>query len=603
MALGISLGFLTLFAAVSMLGERALQDSTDRILEERLVIAQMVASQFDGLLQRAVSELEQARRFADFDPADADLSAEAHMLAHTYGRVGIFASGIAFLDTRGHIVLSHPAALYPAGTDLAGLPHIAQALERRQVTISAPFRDPTGGHPVVAVTVPVHDGGRFLGLLSGLVDLNGPAITMPLLQAATLGHTGHAVLVDDQGRVLASTFGLPFLSPGEHVSFYRQAVTQGKPVVETVPFELDLPDEPHGHPHVMAFAPLRMAPWGVAVGGDVDETFAGVARLRLGLTLLGVLALACVWAATLAGTRRLVRPVQRLTEAAQRIADGDLHTPLQAPEGGEIGAMAAALERMRTLLLANIEELAEWNEKLEARVAERTEELRQQQTLTQQLLRRAITAQEEERARLSRELHDEIGQTLTAVQLSLDRLARSLPAEDAKVHEHLQRVQALTEQALADLRRVIAALRPGVLDQLGLVPALGWMADHTLRPLGLVVTINADGVQERLPGEVETVLFRIAQEAMNNVARHSGATHLNISLERRGGQVRMTLQDNGQGFDLSSVTAAPDQSRGLGLAGMQERASLAGGQVTVESTPGEGTSVSVVIPLPDTARE
>jgi len=252
----------------------------------------------------------------------------------------------------------------------------------------------------------------------------------PLEQAATLSQTGHAVLVDAQGRVMAATFEASFLSPGEHATFYRQAIAYGQPVVETVPSEVNLPNQPIDHPHVTAFAPLHAAPWGVAVGGDVDELFAGVRRLRLGLALLSVVSLIAAWAATLIGTRRLVRPVQRLTDAAQRIAHGDLYTPLQAPEGGEIGAMAAALERMRTLLLANIEQLATWNETLEARVAERTEELRQQQIVIQQLLHRAISAQEEERARLARELHDEIGQVLTAVRLSLDRLSRTFPADD-----------------------------------------------------------------------------------------------------------------------------------------------------------------------------
>lgn len=597
MALSITLGFLILFAVFSALGERALRDSTDRLLAERLVIAQMAGGQVDRLLRQGIYELEQARRFADFDPAGPDLVAEAHLLAHTYGQVGTFASGIIFLDTTGHVVLSHPPGLSSPGADHSNLSHVSAVLARREVTVSAPFRDTLSNRPVVAVTIPIHDGGRFLGLLSGLIDLSGPDIVGPLEQAAASGHTGHALLVDSQGRTLASTLGLPFLAPGEHGTFYRGAVAQGRPVVETVPFELDLPGEPRGHPHVMAFAPLQTAPWGVAVGGDVDETFAAVQHLRLGLALLGAISLIVVWATTLVGTRRLVRPVQRLTLAAQRIAGGDLHTPLHAPEGGEIGAMAAALERMRNQLLANIAELATWNETLEARVAERTELLRQEQALTQQLLRRAITAQEEERARLSRELHDEIGQTLTAVQLSLDRLARALPSDDTTARERLDRVGTLTGRALADLRGVIAALRPGVLDQLGLVPALGWVADHTLRPLGLSVTIEAAGLHGRLPGEVETVLFRIAQEAMSNVARHSEARHLTIGLEQTNGQVTMTLTDDGRGFDPSAVIAAPDQSRGLGLAGMQERASLTGGQVTVESTPGGGTKVAVVVPV------
>lgn len=294
MALAISLGFVALFAAVSVLGERALQDSAGRIQNERLVIAQMAAGELDRLLEQAVNELEQARRVADFDPIADDLSAEAHALAHTYGRIGIFATGIAYLDPAGRVLLSQPPQLYPTGTDLTGQPHIAEALQHRAATVSAPFRDPVSRRPVAAVTVPILDGSRFLGLFSGLIDLQASAITDPLEQSATLGQTGHAILVDSQGRTLVSTFDLPFLASGEHFSFYRRAMAGGEPVVDTVPFELDLPGEPHGHPHVMAFAPLKKAPWGVAVGGDVDETFAGVTRLRLGLMVLGVLALVTV---------------------------------------------------------------------------------------------------------------------------------------------------------------------------------------------------------------------------------------------------------------------------------------------------------------------
>ncbi len=602
MALAISLGFLALFATFAALGERALRDSTDHLLKERLVIAQMAAGQLDGLLQQAVSLLEQAHRFADFDPATPELSAEAQMLTVLSGWDGAF-SGNIFLDPTDRVVLAHPPNLFVPGSDLAGQPYMVDALQRRDITISAPFRDPLSDRPIVAVSVPVYDHSRFLGRLVGLVDVSQPAIMTPLEQAATLSQTGHAVLLDEQGRVMAATFEASFLSPGEHATFYREAIAHGQPIVDTVPFELPLPGESVGHSHVTAFAPLHTAPWGVAVGGDVDETFAGVRRLRLGLALLSVVSLICAWAATLVGTQRLVQPVQRLTDAAQRIASGDLHTPLQAPEGGEIGAMASALERMRTLLLSNIAELASWNETLEARVAERIEELREQQALIQQLLHRAISAQEEERARLSRELHDEIGQTLTAVQLSLDRLSRSLPADDSAPHERLDRARALTDQALADLRQMIAALRPGVLDHLGLVPALGWVADHTVRSLGVVVAVEANGLQERLPAEIETILFRIAQEAMSNVARHSEASHLSIHLAREDDQAIMVLTDDGRGFDPATVIAAPDQSRGLGLAGMQERASLAGGQVTVESAPGRGTTVRVVMPLSPTVDE
>jgi signal transduction histidine kinase len=265
--------------------------------------------------------------------------------------------------------------------------------------------------------------------------------------------------------------------------------------------------------------------------------------------------------------------------------------------------MTVALEQMRGQLLSNIDELANWNKTLEARVAQQTEELRQQQALTQQLLRRAITAQEQERAYLAREMHDGLGQMLTAVELSLDRLAKSLPASDKNAKERLARAQALTGQTLADLRRIIAALRPGVLDQLGLVPALGWLSEHTLRPLDITATLEAQGLPGRLPGEIETILFRIAQEAINNVARHSQAKHLAVRVEYEGGQVTMTLSDDGQGCDLSALPPPSDYSRRLGLASMQERASLTCGEVTIKSAPGQGTTVQVIVPVAELAGE
>ncbi len=465
MAVLISLGFGVLFVAFSALGEWALQESTSRLFEERLVITQMAASQIDQLLQRVVAELAQAPRFAAAYAVTTDLSAEAEMLTHTYAQVGDFTAGVTFIDPNGQVVLSHPPELYSPGTNLAAWLDVADALDRRQVTISEPFNEPLGHRPVVAVTVPIFHGDHFAGLLSGLLDLNGPAVIKPLQEAATLGHTGHAALVDRQGRVLASTFELLFLSVGEHVTFYRRAIAQGQPLIETVPFELELPNEPKDHNHVMAFVPLQEAAWGVAVGGDEDETLVGVRRLRLGLALLSIAALAGVWAITLASTRKLVGPIQRLTEAAQRIAVGELDTPLPGPQHGEIGTLVFTLERMRRQLLTNIDELADWNETLEIRVAQQTGELRQQQRLTRQLLRRVITAQEEERARLAREMHDGIGQTLTAVELSLGRLTRTLPPQASKAHEQLEQARRLTEEVMADLRRVIAALRPGILDQ------------------------------------------------------------------------------------------------------------------------------------------
>ncbi len=174
---------------------------------------------------------------------------------------------------------------------------------------------------------------------------------------------------------------------------------------------------------------------------------------------------------------------------------------------------------------------------------------------------------------------------------------KSLAPKESEARERLQRVSALTQQALVDLRRVIAAMRPGVLDELGLLPALGWVSEHTLGALDIHVSIESAGLPERLPGEIETVLFRIAQEAMSNVARHSQAKNLHIRLERINGKVLMVLADDGRGMEQNQIVESKDRSRHLGLVSMRERASLIGGEVQIESAPGRGTTVQVIVPL------
>jgi signal transduction histidine kinase len=592
--LAVSLGFLALFIGFWLLSQHVLRDSHERLLSERVVIAQLTASRLDSVLSESVYELEQA-----YHSNDTRTSAEAQIMRYMQSESGDFSAGITFLDPNGLVMSSYPPGLYPVGNDLSGEPYIAQALESRNFTVSDPFVEPNGQRPVIAVAVPVYDGQRFIGLLKGRVDLSRPTIIEPLQEAARIGRTAHAGLIDREGRNLVSTLDLPFLSPGAHVTFYRRAMARGEAIVETVPFEADLPGETRGELRVVAFAPLQLAPWGVAVGGEPDETFADVRELWSGMVVLGGLTLAAVWGATMITTRRLLQPVRRLTEGAQRIAQGNLDTPLEEHGSGEIGALAMALEHMRQQLQSDFQKLAEWNETLEMRISERSRELEQRQRQTQQLLRRVITAQEGERARVSRDLHDGIGQIVAAMEFSLHRLEKSLPARNTKACEQVLHAQVMTQQIMVDLRRIIAALRPGVLDQLGLVPSLVWMGNQMLLPLGVEVTIEQGVLPERLPGEIETTLFRIAQEAMVNVARHSQARHLAICLDNSTGQVVMTLADDGQGFDPTSVSLAFEHGRGWGLIGMQERASLAGGEFTVESTPGKGTTVRVVIPMPE----
>ena len=374
LALTIALGFLVFFTVFALLSMRMLNDSTDRILEERQVLAQMAANETDALLARAFYELEKATTFARFDPQATDLEEEYHMLAHAYGRVGTLSLGVHFYDATGKVVFGEPYDASIIGKDRSAEPHIRQVIESGQRSISAPFVDPRTGKPAVALTIPVRDEqGQLMSMLSGLIDLSSADFRRPIEQALQLGHTGHAEIIDGRGLVVASSYPGVVLSRGEHFEFYLRMLASGTIGVETVPYEGS--EGETGPRHVMAFAPLSMADWGVALGGDATETYAPVVSLRNSIFLLGGLMLVVILSATLIGARRLVRPIKTLTRSAQQVAEGNLTSAIQLSEGGEIGFLAASLEEMRLSLKRSISEIQGWNVELEARVRERTREL------------------------------------------------------------------------------------------------------------------------------------------------------------------------------------------------------------------------------------
>lgn len=378
LAIAVTLGFLVLFGVFSLLSLRAVNDSTNRILRERLVISKMAAQELDRMLEGGFHELEKATEFAAFDPRGPSLAEEYHVLAHSYGRIGTFSLGVYFLDTRARVVMSQPPGRLPPGTDLSGEDHIMRALNTRQRSVSDPFADPVSGKPAVALTVPVlnADGG-LVSMLSGLIDVSSPYVASPLKQARDLGHTGHAELVDSRGLIIASTDYGGFLQPGEHLPFYLSVFESGVPGVKNVPYAPwhPVPETGYRKNHVMAFAPISAAPWGVAVGGADWETFAPVSRLRNTILVSGAASLAFLWLLTLIGARVLVRPVRKLTWAARRMATGDLEQVVRVGEGGEIGIMAESLETMRMQMKEAMEKARLWGKELEARVQERTEEL------------------------------------------------------------------------------------------------------------------------------------------------------------------------------------------------------------------------------------
>ncbi|HEY3185706.1 MAG TPA: GAF domain-containing sensor histidine kinase [Gaiellaceae bacterium] len=212
------------------------------------------------------------------------------------------------------------------------------------------------------------------------------------------------------------------------------------------------------------------------------------------------------------------------------------------------------------------------------------------QRVARDTVRRVVEAQELERRRLARELHDETGQALTSILLGLKAIrAAEDPAEAERAEAE---VRDLVVQALQDVRRLAVELRPTALDDFGLVPALERLVSTFEERSGIRTVVQAGLGEERFPPEVETVLYRLVQEALTNVVKHAAAENVSVVLTRRGEGIGAIVEDDGQGF-------VPDETRdeALGLVGMRERIALVGGTLTVESTPGAGTAVSAHVPL------
>lgn len=214
--------------------------------------------------------------------------------------------------------------------------------------------------------------------------------------------------------------------------------------------------------------------------------------------------------------------------------------------------------------------------------------------ILRQQLARVTEAQEEERQRIAQELHDGIGPTLASLNVRLHTARKRLERDRHPAAEEIAELAALAQANIQEIRRMIYDLRPAVLDELGLVPALHQYLSRCQEEHGLAVTLHAEGVG-RLPPSVETALFRIAQEAVANVVRHAQAARVDVTLARRTGGVILCVADDGRGF----IPEAPRDGTHLGLWSMEERVRQLGGHFEMRSAPGEGTEVWVAIPVAD----
>jgi two-component system sensor histidine kinase UhpB len=262
---------------------------------------------------------------------------------------------------------------------------------------------------------------------------------------------------------------------------------------------------------------------------------------------------------------------------------------------GDLGRLAKRLKSgAPTVELKNPDpytsRMAETLRSLFLQLEERNREL-------QALSERAINAQEDERRAIAQSLHDDTGQALSMLIIHLDRIDERIQPDQKELKKKVADARELASNSLTELRRILSGLRPAILDDLGLVPAIRWYARTTLEGVGVNVVVKAPSIPLSLSPAIKTTLFRIVQEAVNNVVRHADARSVTIVLGLNRGIVQLRVEDDGRGFDPGNASRDAVELQRLGLLGIRERAELLGGEVQIESAPEKGTRLQVSIPV------
>jgi len=749
------LGLVAGIGVFSFLGMRAVNQTTEVMLEGLMTTAHVVADYLDETLARALSELGLASEKVDVNNPENIENAIAD-LEETYERLSIYLYNVYLLDASGRIVWSRPDALDFSGDDFLAYSFIGDALLNARAGVSGMVSAPPGATPVVFLSSPLGSRSPAEGLLVAAVDVGRSSIG-GLVQPVKVGETGYAEIVDSNGLVVARTEPGPALSlfeKSDHSGRFADLIAAGEPTgglchtCHEPVLRVERKD-------VLAFVPLTEARWGVVIRQQESEALAPITELRRSLLIFGtVLALTIALFATLV-TRDVLGRIRMLTGAAQRIAGGDLTSPVAITGQDELGILARSFEDMRDKLnisygelekmttelssllsvseiLTSLRDLSDLDSALGSALDKTLEvmkadsggtllsgrdgdtlryrayrglsaayagrvrpkvgkgiigqvartgeaaavedvandpriagdrlaaegivslaclplsskggvlgvlwvgnhrarrftesdlrllggvarqmttaienarlhrEVQVKEEIRGELLKDIITIQEEERRRIARELHDETSQDIVSLNANLEAAAGMLPESTDRVREVLRKAQSLGVSILDEIHKLIYELRPSLLDDLGLVVAVRWLADNNLAPAGIRVRFKVTGKTVRLPSSLEIVLFRVIQETVSNIARHAHAKNAAISLLFRKKVVKIKISDDGEGFDLAEAVSSRQRPRGLGLLGMRERVEQANGSLEIRSHPGGGgTEIDIEIPLSEEAQ-
>jgi len=595
---------LTILAGISIIlfsfgivSHIIIQKNIDDSLAKRLALSRLIRNNIDNILKDNINRLYDISLSGSVDLEDRNFEPEKEALKAAY-RYSLFTDGIFLLDKGGTVILNYPERIREAALNVLSVEPVGRMISVGKPVVSNIYTT-ENGRKILYVLVPLKDrNGKNVGVAGGQIDPTNPTLIQKL-GLMDIGKDMFIDLVDSNGVIISSTNPSRILTQYNRNRFFTKLITEKKERVATC-YDCHFSGKTEDKQKtVLAFVPLETAPWGISIQEPEGIVFMPATKLKRYFAVLTMIFIGTAFLLTVGISRSIINPLKELIRGADRIARGDMSKPIVPQGRDEIGVLSQSFETMRLRLIESMESIARHTQELETRVEERTRQINESQRRAEELLKKVISSQEDERKRIARELHNDTLQELSATLMRID-ICKLHPQDItlAKVDD----IRGIISQALDGVIGIIQNLRPTLLDDLGLVPAIKSLLDLHLGESGVHYFMNAKGVTDkRFRPEVEITLFRVIQEAVMNIASHAHAENVSVLFKIEQNAVNVEIEDDGEGFAPNSFFQPgindTKSKRGLGLLGMKERVLLIGGEIEICSEPGLGTQISIRIPL------
>lgn len=472
--------------------------------------------------------------------------------------------GIIILDAAGAVIITKPFRPDLMGQDFSQEPYFLEAKSLRPFTFSNIIKEPGTNQDVIVITVPIiNASGNFVGAITGRFYINYQALGRDI-QQLQVGEEGTAYLVDQNGRLIYhpidSLIGTEF-SQREAVQQLLQGDREGA-ITST---------DDYGQRTVEGYAVVPITGWGLIIGEPWDQVVAPALISLRPVAIVLVIGLILVAGFVSIGVKRVTDPIQSLVLQTRQVTAGDYDAQVTLSRIKEIRELGTAFNEM-------------------------VQQIRKYRAGVRQYVADITHTQEEERKRIARELHDDTVQSLIAIGQRLELLKGLLEEDPAEARTRLAEIKTMVTAAIASVRQFSRDLRPLALEDLGLVAAMQYLVNQLGQGGKIEATLEVEGEVDGLSADMEVAIYRILQEALNNVRKHARATQVKVIAQFTKNQIKLTVRDNGLGFEMPESLTDFASDGSFGMMGLQERAHLFGGNLTVQSAPGQGTIVRLIMP-------